>query len=405
MLLIKPSLNLVTRASEHASNGVPAIMNFTRASSATRINAAGLVELMPVNSLRHDYAPTAVEYKGWLLEEASTNLLRWSEDFTSWTLSGASATMADTSGPAGALSAGTATYVSGLARISQAITATPSTTYTLSMWAKVNTATHCELGCTSSGGGDATTGGFSILEGASQTVAFQAGESAGYTTKVEATYPDGWTRFSITFTTSSTHNSVTVFFEPSCDSAGAVQAGIVYYYGMQLEDGVAVTSYIPTTTTTVTRSADVADLAIADFPFNIYEGTLYVEIEYDVLPGGSQQIIQVDDGTGDDRLILFSTGAASVRVGGVIEAAPTAGIIPTAGNVWKCAFRFKENDVGISANGSAVVTDVSSAIPQGLTTFRINSWHAGTSAANLRVKHVATFPTGLTDAELQEITL
>jgi len=49
-------------------------ITFTRASVATRVNEAGLIETVPADLTRMDYDPITLAQKGLLVEEARTNL-------------------------------------------------------------------------------------------------------------------------------------------------------------------------------------------------------------------------------------------------------------------------------------------------------------------------------------------
>lgn len=64
-----------------------------------------------------------------------------------------------------------------------------------------------------------------------------------------------WTRVSITFTTPSNTTSIGVYPERDTGTNGAIS-----FWGMQLEQGRASTSYIPTTSLTATRAADVVNI-------------------------------------------------------------------------------------------------------------------------------------------------
>jgi hypothetical protein len=69
----------------HIADGVPIIASapvsfvrsttFARASTATRVNGTGLIEVVPVNAPRYDHDPVTLAPKGFLLEEARTNLI------------------------------------------------------------------------------------------------------------------------------------------------------------------------------------------------------------------------------------------------------------------------------------------------------------------------------------------
>jgi hypothetical protein len=75
----------------HIANGVrfvvPAPITFTRptfaqASTATRVNAAGLIETVPADTSRYDHDPVTLAPLGLLLEESRTNILIRSNTFT-----------------------------------------------------------------------------------------------------------------------------------------------------------------------------------------------------------------------------------------------------------------------------------------------------------------------------------
>jgi len=59
-------------------------INFVRNSAATYFDSNSAIVLAPVNAPRFDYSSVG-EYKGLLIEQQSTNLIPYSESFTSWT--------------------------------------------------------------------------------------------------------------------------------------------------------------------------------------------------------------------------------------------------------------------------------------------------------------------------------
>ena len=81
MSIVKSTLGL------HTTTVKPSELDFTRNSVATRVNAIGLIENVPANTIRQDFKPDITgELQGWLLEQASTNLSLHSQDFSSTTI-------------------------------------------------------------------------------------------------------------------------------------------------------------------------------------------------------------------------------------------------------------------------------------------------------------------------------
>ena len=76
MTITTPTLNIASISSKNALNGVSPGMTFTRAlGTATQTNESGFIETVAADVMRHDYDPATLEYKGWLIEGAATNLI------------------------------------------------------------------------------------------------------------------------------------------------------------------------------------------------------------------------------------------------------------------------------------------------------------------------------------------
>ena len=89
MSIVKSTLQL------NSTVQVPSILNFSRSSSATRVNNIGIIETFAANTIRQDYMPDDVgRLMGWLFEEASTNSCLQSAAFdnASWITSTAAQT-------------------------------------------------------------------------------------------------------------------------------------------------------------------------------------------------------------------------------------------------------------------------------------------------------------------------
>jgi hypothetical protein len=99
---------------------------------------------------------------------------------------------------------------------------------------------------------------------------------------------NGWYRCSITRSAGSTYAQ---FYTANGDNSGSYLGEVgkgIYIYGAQVEAGSFATSYIPTTTAAVTRSADVCQITGGDFSgfWNTSEGS--VAAEFDQLADASK---------------------------------------------------------------------------------------------------------------------
>ena len=137
---------------------VPSILNFSRSSSATRVNNIGIIETVAANTIRQDYMPDDVgRLMGWLFEEASTNSCLQSAAFdnASWITSSSSQTNKGTvhayqiKSPDGTQT-GDILKASGagtgiIAARQQGFTFNNGTTYTVSVYAKKKELDYLEI--------------------------------------------------------------------------------------------------------------------------------------------------------------------------------------------------------------------------------------------------------------------
>jgi len=254
------------------------MFTFTRASDATYVDSSGTIQTAASGEPRignHVYNGTSWVNEGLLIEsEARTNALTYSEDFTNagWTKTNAVVAL-DETGPDGVAnsavtltdsSAGGANQV----RLLEGVTVSTSTAYTFSVFMKqgqLNWAYLRGLGFTS---GDGVTY-FNLATGAvGQT-------DANHTATIED-FGGGWYRCSITFTTDATDTSGSVIIGIAVgDGANVASTPLdgtssILIYGAQFEEGSTPSSYIPTSGSTVTRSAETLTIAAADLPLRCH---------------------------------------------------------------------------------------------------------------------------------------
>lgn len=347
------------------------VYTFTRASSAYRVNASGLLESMATDGPRFDYDPATLLPRGLLIEEARTNALTYSEelDNAAWSLQRATISANAAVAPDGTMTADkiVETTDTGQHLASQLASLTSGMVYTASMYAKAAERTAVAIqwanGAVFGGFGWAA---FNLSTGA--VIAQTAGVSATITPA-----GNGWYRCAITSTASATDvdGPGINLYNGGLSYEGDGASG-VHVWGAQLEAGAFPTSYIKTEGAAVTRSADVCTRTLGT-EFNVSEGTLLLEL----LAGPA-----VDDATahfalslrkdGNDKLIVHDNGTtgyalASVVGGGVVAQLDPGPVGLSSGDVTKLAFAYKLNDYAASADGGAAVTATSAAVPSGLT--------------------------------------
>jgi len=380
-------------------------ITFTRASSGTYVGSNGLVKTATTNEARFDHNPTTGESLGLLVEEQRTNLLLRSEELgdAAWTIAAATVTSNTGVAPDGLSTADTVTS-SGTAVISQSVTkAASAITYTGSLFVK----------------GTATALSFSIDDGATTnrgrvvfnlfTGAISSTINEGTFTNTSGTitpFPDGWYRLTVTTTTNST---TTVRLRPFWTGAGTS----LDFWGAQLEVGAFPTSYIPTTTATVTRAADVASITGASFSswYRQDEGTVFVDsLQANVTP--VSRIVAASNNATANRIIL-SRGSASggninftVTDAGIVQVPTvTLGTSIAAGTSNKVAAVYKAADFAGSVNGLTPVTQGTGTVPGVLTQLTIgNGETLGSNPMTGTIKRLTYWPQRLPNNTLQEVT-
>lgn len=380
------------------------LITFTRSgATATRVNSAGLIESVAANTPRFDYDPVTLEPKGLLIEEARTNLLLRSEEFdsASWVKSNASVTADSTAAPDGATTGDTLTASAASGELRQDITLTANTGYCFSVFLKAGTSTQSRLIMFDVTGADTQ---------ANATIAWSAGvpsvSSSTYTSSEIVEYGNGWYRFIGTWTSDASNTSHRVILRPD-SSAGT---GTIIVWGAQLEAGSYATSYIPTTTATVTRNADDASItgtAFSDW-FNASEGTMYAEFSTFGLDSQVPTAFSISDGTSSERLEIraFLTSQFVVIDGGAAQAALDGGTPTFDGATMKCAGAFAANDFASCLNGGTVATDTSGTLPT-VDRARIGTRYDGAGSfqvMNGHIKDIRFYPSRLSNTELQDLT-
>jgi len=379
------------------------LITFTRASSGTYVDGAGIIQSATTNTPRFDHDPVTGESLGLLKEEASTNLLTYSEEFdqSAWQKSNATVTSNAIAAPDGTTTADL--VLDNTVNTSHSIghdspTLSSGIDYTFSVYAKAQDLDHCFLLLYSGGGAFPTTAASYDLtnktaSSAAGTPAFSI-EDAG----------NGWRRLSITETTTSAATTVAEV-RLSQDGVWANRNYLgseegIYLWGAQLEAGSVPTSYIQTTSSTVTRAADILSITGTNFSsfYNQSAGTLFVEYQA-YSASGNQQIAGFTQGTNNSiRWGAWNNQLFMTNSGTQYFASLTPSASPT-----KVAFAATGNDAIGALNGTLTAQDTSVTMPA------VDNLHIGSTAAYLdafsgHIKRLAYFATRQPEATLEGIT-
>ena len=377
-------------------------ITFTRAlATATRVNASGLIEAIAADTARFDYDPVTLACKGLLIEEARTNILFPSNDFSGWSVLNTSISTVSATAPDGSSTVtkvipnNGATIGVGASGtiVSKTSVVTNTTAYALTLYAKADEFN--QLGLFFSDGVAGIAASFNLSNG---TVVSGTGASI-------APAGNGWYRCAIQRTTAGT-GSVNGYRISALDSTATTGDGTsgVLIFGIQHEAGAFATSYIPTTTAAVTRNADVATMTGTNFSdwYNATEGSFYVKGNRLEITSFAPFVAVNDETTANEMYVANqgSTARAFTRKTAGVSGDMTATGAWTVNTVGSALFGYKANDLALSFSGNTVATDATADIPT------VNRLHVGTRAAgnyplNGHVQKILYWPYRLSSSQVQ----
>lgn len=341
---------------------------FSRSTTATRVNSTGLIELVAVNEPRFDYNPLTLALKGLLIEEQRTNLLTYSEDFSNaaWGKSNATVTANAAISPDGAATADLLVNGSGVqGQLIRNASFAANSTNTISIYLKADGLSTFQLQFSTV---YVTSGAQVAFNLATGTVTSSTGGATGAITNVG----NNWYRCAATCT-SNTGNTQTNFFLVSTTTGDGTSG--IFLWGGQLEAGAFATSYIPTVASGVTRNADVATIAGANFSDFWQAGKGGASVQ--TIPStvsGVRPLVRFDDNTANEIIALRGNTANPelyIRTGGVDQAQIDAGTI-AANTAYSLTGWWATNDCKARQDSGAVVADTTATIPT-VTQMRIGS--------------------------------
>jgi len=251
-------------------------------------------------------------------------------------------------------------------------TVSPSTTYTMSIYAK-----------------------------GSGTIRFNFYDGTSAQTNSLTNLTSEWVRYSFTATSNSTTSMGDFGFFISDDAE---------VYGFQLEESSYVTSYIPTYGASVTRNSDITYKYNATSIVGTTEGVMFIDC---VPPANDNPILmQLINNTSIYSQSIYFEYAKSINKircnaydSGVLQA--SFELDATIGNQYKIALAYKENDFAFYVNGSLVGTDTNASVQSGLQDVLIGVLKGSFGSYNFignDVNQAILFKTRLSNEELADLT-
>lgn len=372
------------------TGALPTGMTFTRASSGTRYNSAGVLVTETTDVARFDYVPSTLAARGLLIEEARTNIVA---ALTSWSLIAITRTAGAVISPEGTLNGvkiatdgtSSAHYVFNSAAISA------NNPYTMSSFVKTaeyNTPLFWLLNAATA---DRVQGSFNSTTGAVNSGPTPAG-SAAFTSVSSAvqTINNAWFRPTLTGTT--TGGAITLQSRLHPQNNAGTYTGTAgdgsYFYLPVTELGSFATSPIAPSST---RAADIAIFTGASFSswYPATQGTIVVQFDSPASSvSGNRTVWAVDDNSANNAMILRCEGTSLIFrafVGGVEVVTLTLGTV-ASGTQYKAAIAYATDNYAGVMTGGTVQSDTSAAVPT-VDRCRLGASQAGETLCG----HIAAF--------------
>jgi hypothetical protein len=368
-------------------------VTFTRSTTGTYYNSSGVLSTAAIDSPRFDYDPSNLTPLGLLIEQSSTNLITYSQaiNTTNWSAYNEiyGTTTIDTIAPDGTTSATTINDTStlGYYGVNKSISLSASTNYTYSCYVKQGTSSAGF--CVWLIGNNGT-----IFQ---NTIAWTAGVPTA-TGWIATPVGNGYYRISYSFN-SSTNTIISLYL------LGAIQnptaTGSTIFWGAMLEAQASSSSYIPTTSAQVTRSADNVSMTGTNFSswYNATQGTFFVEnncsnnplVQVYILSNGSSNRYYYSGSVTSNTSSTASFDGTNVLTNLVI----TNGVFNKIGSTYNSGTNLKT----LSANASTTTSGAYNGAWATNNTLKI-----GEQAFFGWVKKISYYPIALTSTQLQAIT-
>jgi hypothetical protein len=365
------------------NNYKPLPFDFTRASSATRVNKQGLIETVASGVPRIDFTDAN---GALLLEPQRTNVLLQSNQFdTTWLQTDLTATSGE-SGYGGSSDAWLLSKSAANGRIRQYVTDTG--VQTLSAYFKAG-----------------TNNWMRITYGGATTYFDLANGVLGFDSSINATITSvgsGWYR--CTFTANVTSAQYAQFYVADSNNDTSGTSGNILIQNAQLEQGSYATSYIPTQGSAVTRIGDVCSQTPPSGIIGQTEGTLFYDFNIEDIAlqtqdpvliylknsSGITSYLEMYD-NGDLVVVHINSGSITLTKNGLTDGRH------------KAAFAYKDNDFAFYVDGILAGTNTSFTVASSQTEIGFQYTSVG-YIGKQSVNDAQLYNTRLSNAELATLT-
>jgi hypothetical protein len=385
-----------------------AVSSYTPTTTQPITNYIPALQTAASGVARFDHNPTTGESLGLLVEEQRTNLILQSEDLgTTWNLgSGGTLTINAWVSPAGTLTVDIFTVDYDATIQSKNVTVSNSTTYSLSFYVSktFTTATFLRLRFGTAAG---SVSGFVQMSDMTFGT-LSAGITAGTITSVG----NNVYKVSVLFTYGASDagsRSVAIAGTSANNSATPDTGKNIAIWGIQYEQGAFPTSYIATTSASVTRNADAASMTGTNFTswYRADEGGIMLDYKTSAHTTAFR-VATISDGTASNRIeFAISSGSGVgpylfVVANGTTQVSASSGTY-TANTNYKWSAAYEINNYAWSKDGGSVVSDTDALVPI-VNQLRIGQDGTGGNLFNGHIRKLAYHPSRLSNAQLQALT-
>jgi hypothetical protein len=334
----------------------------------------------------------------WLWEPQSTNLLEYSENFISgnWAADDVTISSDLSVSPSGESYSQIMVVNTVASRHNIKRTKAGVNTATLSIFAKAKELNYIQIASAN------TTGQFANFDLSNGTIG-SVGSSFS-DAKIED-YGNGWYRCSVV--SDNQYNQAIFSLVTSSTSpwlevwTSANNTDGLYIWGAMLDENSFITSYIPTSGSTVTRNQDLCTNGGSLATINSTEGVLYAEVDFNQT-GLTNGLYAISDGTFNNYLMVRFSPTNKIQV----EATGGVNIIETsvrASGSYKTAVKYSSSGVELWVDGTKIIETSTQISISGINQIMIAKSPFG-NIVGCKTKALAVWKEALSDQELADLT-